>query len=84
MGCHGNNWTEGGPAPERVEEPVFLLEFKGLGSLKKTSTTVQFVFHDTLFAVRSVSGRIVGETQTVNKETSVVHAIKDNTIGPTC
>lgn len=33
-GCHGNNWTEGGPGPERVEESLFLLEFKGLGCLR--------------------------------------------------
>lgn len=34
-GCHGNNWTEGGPGPERKEEPIFLLEFKGVGCLGK-------------------------------------------------
>lgn len=43
--------------------------------------TVQFFFNYTLLVVRSVGGRIVAETHTV---TSVVHAIKDNTIGPTC
>lgn len=41
-------------------------------------------FYDTICALHSLGVSIEGETQAVNKETSVVHAIKDNAIGPTC
>lgn len=70
-GCHGNNWTEGGPGPERVEEPMVLLEFQGLGCLRKEGDIgigrSAILFYYTLAVVRSSGGRIVGKTQSVNK-----------------
>lgn len=80
MDCHGNNWTEGGPGRERLEDvPPLGIQMFRLFKEDIGHSTIPLIF-----VVRSVGGRIGVETQTVNMETSDVHAIRNNTIEPTC